>query len=131
MILLTSTAGAITFAQTNNPVASYTVTYTPSGGTAATDVVTAVTPISLTGAACTPSSGASNELPGRGVDADHGGRIWWDGQHCRRWRQPHPTDHDPERGCLHNARERDGCSVPGGWPRTSPARSTSARRLRT
>jgi hypothetical protein len=52
---LTSTGGAITFAQANNPTASYTVTYTPSGGTAATDPVTTVTPITLTGAACTPT----------------------------------------------------------------------------
>ena len=42
---LTSTGSAITFASANNPTASYTVTYTPSGGTAATDAVTTVTPI--------------------------------------------------------------------------------------
>ncbi len=52
---LTSTGSAITFAQANNPTASYTVTYTPSGGTAANDVVTAVTPINIDGSACTPS----------------------------------------------------------------------------
>ena len=50
---LTSTGSAITFAQTNNPTASYTVTYTPSGGTAATDAVTAVTPINTDGTVCT------------------------------------------------------------------------------
>ena len=42
---LTSTDSAITFASVNNPTASYTVTYTPSGGTAATDAVTTVTAI--------------------------------------------------------------------------------------
>jgi hypothetical protein len=58
VIELTSTGSAITFASVNNPTASYTVTYTPSGGTAATDAVTTVTPISG-GVALTLTTGVS------------------------------------------------------------------------
>ena len=85
---LTSTGSAITFASANNPTASYTVTYTPSGGTAANDV----------------GHDRDAYRGRRSPYADHRSSSWRDGQYRGVWRQPDPPESaDPTYCGLHNA----------------------------
>ncbi len=81
---LTGTAGVLVLSSTGSTVtwapgaASYTVTYTPSGGTAATDAVTAVQ----------RSLRDGSRPDERGTDTDDAHRLRWHGQHNRQRDQP-------------------------------------------